>query len=298
MHRAWAQLLRIPNVFTAPPDVIAGAVLALGGWPKVEQIPQLVLLCLASACLYMAGMILNDVFDIEVDRRERPFRPLPSGRIRVKTARSVGVILLLIGVGLGVWSANESSHLQRLIPLVLALSIVLYDGWAKNTLLGPWVMGTCRGLNVLMGTALAAQISMPAGWAAATIFLYVAGVTIFARGEAAESDKWRLLPGSLLISVADTSLLVMILVTCTYPDPPFLISFTLSILWWIFLDFTLRRTVKNPGPAQVQRAIKTCIFGLVVIQALHASTVLGVWGLLVLLFLPPSLLLGKWVYST
>ncbi len=35
----------------------------------------------ASACLYEAGMALNDVFDVEIDRQERPDRPIPSGRV-------------------------------------------------------------------------------------------------------------------------------------------------------------------------------------------------------------------------
>ena len=32
-------------------------------------------------CLYAAGMVLNDAFDAELDARERPERPIPSGRI-------------------------------------------------------------------------------------------------------------------------------------------------------------------------------------------------------------------------
>lgn len=39
------------------------------------------LLIAASAALYLAGMVLNNVFDIELDRDEQPYRPLPSGRI-------------------------------------------------------------------------------------------------------------------------------------------------------------------------------------------------------------------------
>ena len=33
------------------------------------------------ALFYTAGMILNDVLDDDVDRRERPERPLPSGAV-------------------------------------------------------------------------------------------------------------------------------------------------------------------------------------------------------------------------
>src|SRR5947208_9514410 len=79
--RAYAQLVRLPNLFTAFADIGLGwlGTLALGagtaGWPGF------VLLLAASGCLYSAGMVWNDFFDVEQDRRERPFRPLPSGRI-------------------------------------------------------------------------------------------------------------------------------------------------------------------------------------------------------------------------
>ena len=39
------------------------------------------LLLLASACLYCGGMVWNDYFDREQDRRERGDRPIPSGKV-------------------------------------------------------------------------------------------------------------------------------------------------------------------------------------------------------------------------
>jgi 4-hydroxybenzoate polyprenyltransferase len=58
------------------------------------------------------------------------------------------------------------------------------------------------------------------------------------------------------------------------------------------------RAIKTPSPELVQAAVKACIFGLVGLEAIHASMVIGLPGLLLLLFLPPALLLGRWVYST
>ena len=46
-------------------------------------------------------MVLNDVYDVETDARERPYRPIPSGRISLNKAQSLGYGLLLCGVGLG-----------------------------------------------------------------------------------------------------------------------------------------------------------------------------------------------------
>jgi len=99
---AWLRLMRLPNVFTAIADVAMGYLFVHG---KFVDPAKLACLIAASALLYTAGMVLNDVFDIEVDRKERPFRPLPSGRISLGVARTFGFTLLVLGVGCG-WLAG------------------------------------------------------------------------------------------------------------------------------------------------------------------------------------------------
>jgi hypothetical protein len=293
MLRSWAQLLRIPNVFTAPPDVLAGAVLTLGAWPDAQLTPLLIQLCLASCCLYLAGMVLNDVFDLEEDRRDRPFRPLPSGRIRRGTAAVVGVVLLFLGIALAVTIAGPALHPQWPIPLILAGLIVLYNAWAKRTFLGPWVMGACRGCNVLLGT-LVAETSPPLPWwAAVTVTLYITGLTVIARNEVRGSEWGPPGIGAGLMVTALTSLALLLLRSQNWPLPPLL-----ALVWGYLLFRSLARLSETWEPAQVQAAIKAFIFGLVALEAIHASIVVGVSGLLLLLFLPPALLLGRWVYST
>ena len=56
--------------------------------------------------------------------------------------------------------------------------------------------------------------------------------------------------------------------------------------------------IANPSPKQVQTAIKQCILSLIVIDAAVSLLVAGYWAVLVLALLAPTLLLGKWVYST
>ena len=77
--RAYLQLLRLPNVFTALADVAMGLLVAGGA---LDNWHVLVPLGIASAGLYLAGMVLNDWFDAELDARERPSRPIPSGAFR------------------------------------------------------------------------------------------------------------------------------------------------------------------------------------------------------------------------
>src|SRR5438067_11169225 len=89
--RPYFQLVRLPNVFTALAD-IALAALATHALPG--HAPTFLLLCLASACLYCGGMVWNDFFDVEQDKHERPYRPIPSGRVARTTAAVSGGLLL------------------------------------------------------------------------------------------------------------------------------------------------------------------------------------------------------------
>ena len=75
------------NVFTAASNVIAGFLIASGQWSPAVVLATLIA---ASACLYAAGMVLNDAFDAELDARERPERPIPSGRIARRAAFAAG----------------------------------------------------------------------------------------------------------------------------------------------------------------------------------------------------------------
>src|SRR5438477_9048609 len=135
---AYAQLVRLPNVFTAFADIGLGVLASGGGswrwWVSAG------LLLLASGCLYSGGMVWNDYFDLDQDRRERPFRPLPSGRVTRRAAFWLGVSLLAAGLllpsALGVLVPPDDAPWFRspLLPAAgLVLAIVLYDAWLKRT---------------------------------------------------------------------------------------------------------------------------------------------------------------------
>ncbi|MBI3840653.1 MAG: geranylgeranylglycerol-phosphate geranylgeranyltransferase [Thaumarchaeota archaeon] len=78
-------------------------------------------------CAY--SMAVNDVYDVEVDRINRPDRPIPSGKVSVQDANRVSVIVLAGGVAASVASLNP-------VAVVIAMSYAflswLYDSWAKR----------------------------------------------------------------------------------------------------------------------------------------------------------------------
>jgi 4-hydroxybenzoate polyprenyltransferase len=317
--RAYAQLLRLPNVFTAWADVLMGWLVVcawevfhpqLGGEVvrtgehRWEHLLVLAFLLLASSSLYCAGMVLNDVFDLEEDRRDRPFRPIPSGRISRRAATLLGVVLLFLGVVASTGAELLGAWLPSLLSVWLVISIVGYDAWLKRTWLGPLGMGVCRFLNVLLGLSAAGTWPTIQGlYLAGVVGLYILGVTWFARTEATISKQGSLLDAASVIGVASMGALilggwVLDIARLFEYHPESLLYPGLLLVWAGFLGKPLDAAVNEPTPQRVQAAVKTCILGLIGLDALLAFCVVGWPGLLILLLLPPALLLGRWVYST
>ena len=191
---AWLRLLRIAALPSALANVLVGFLLANESW---QPTMQLVWLLLSSACVYLAGMVLNDVFDVEVDRQERPSRPLPSGAISLSMARSVGFGLLALGILFAVPASITSFYFAGAI----AVAVYLYDGPLKRTVAAPAIMGSCRTLNILLGASSAAAIPTVALWYAVAIGVFITGVTLLAKREAEKSQSATLLlPGGALMA--------------------------------------------------------------------------------------------------
>ncbi|HEX2841078.1 UbiA family prenyltransferase [Hyphomicrobium sp.] len=167
------RLARVSNLPTVWSNVLAASVLAGG-----VETGALAWVLVAMSALYTGGMVLNDAFDREIDARERPERPLPSGQISLSAVWIIGASLLAAGVGVlasfGAGGAMGGS--------ALAAAILLYDAWHKGNSLSPVIMGLCRAL-VYVTTALAAGAALsPAILGAALILLlYVVALTQLAK---------------------------------------------------------------------------------------------------------------------
>ncbi len=181
----WMRLLRLPNLFTVPGDVIAGFVLA-GGGLSGSGAGRLAVLAAASVCLYSAGLILNDVFDVRRDRRERPDRPLASGRISLGAAVAVAVLLDVMALGLA-WTVGARSLAAA---GVIAALVLIYNGAARRVAAaGFGVMGLCRGANLLLGASISDSIIPIVLVAAAAETAYVVALTAAAADETEGAPK-------------------------------------------------------------------------------------------------------------
>ena len=148
--KAWLQLFRVPNLLTVPGDPLAAFLLATGGQLDARVIPAII----ASLCLYMAGLAMNDIADAAEDQRDRPNRPIPSGAISKSAAWTA--VLALGGAGIGALVSTEQP-MAVTIGAVLLGHIATYNFLTKRLpFLGAINMGLCRALSVALGAVIVA----------------------------------------------------------------------------------------------------------------------------------------------
>jgi len=192
--RAWLQIARISNTPTVVSNAIAGAVL-------VSTSPDggtVALVAIAMALFYTAGMVLNDIADAEIDRRQRPERPIPSGAISPRAAQTA--FAALIGAGVAILAVLDWRALVA--GLVLVALIIAYDFWHKGNALSPVLMAACRAMvYVVAALAIAGALNDEVWGAAALLLVYVVGLTQVAKAEGATlSAAWPL--AAVLAAVA------------------------------------------------------------------------------------------------
>lgn len=312
----YLRLFRIPNVFTAIADIAMGFLLVRG---SPDPVVVFVLLAGASALIYTAGMVLNDVFDIDIDRRERPERPLPAGRISLPSARLIGMGMLAGGVLLACLAGffctvpGVLTWRPAVVALGLVSAVLLYDAWLKRTPLGPLGMASCRFLNVLLGASIAAPAT---DWwlayygpapliAGGGLGIYIVGVTWFARSEAETSHRRSLglATGVIVLGIVTLGLLHNTLERVE-PERTLLLAKQGGwVLLMTLLTFVILRrcliAIANPSPQKVQFAVKNCILSIITLDAAVVLDTSNVYcAVSVLALLAPTLVLGRWVYST
>lgn len=284
----YLRLMRPANLPTAAADILAGAALS-GAFVGADYslVKWLPLLCLvgASVFLYAGGVVLNDVFDYDIDMIERPERALPSGLISVRSAAWFGAVLLIVGTVF----AFLVTKLSGLIAVVLALSILAYDGFSKKYgFLGPLNMGLCRALNLLLGIS---GIAVLPHWEYASIpLLFIFAITLISRGEVHGDNKKHLIwAGALYVTV-----IFLVLVMATTKTDHVMQTLPFLVLFAFLVFRPLIQAYRLNSPANIKKAVISGVLSLVVLDAAIAAGHAFWWyAACMLLLLPLSLLLSK-----
>ncbi|MDH3451353.1 MAG: UbiA family prenyltransferase [Gammaproteobacteria bacterium] len=252
------QLGRVSNLPTVLTNVLAGIILA-GATPlDLRTLPVL----LAMSAFYVGGMFLNDAFDAEIDARERPERPIPSGQVSRRSVFASGFGLLLFAVLLIIWVGTGFAAGTGWWPVVsatcLAAAIVFYDWFHKANPLSPLVMGICRVLvYVTAGVCFNLPVNATLLTGAGLLLCYLIGLTYIAKQEnlGRVENLWPLI--FLAAPVAYGLLLAA--------EQPLVGVFWIAFTAWMLFALWL---VKRRGAGDVPRAVVSLIAGISLLDAM------------------------------
>ena len=242
---------------------------------------------MATTGLYGGGIVFNDVFDAELDAKERPNRAIPSDRVSRQNATLLGSILFAIGIV----AAFQVSWLSATIAIVITFAALLYDAIAKHhPFFGPLNMGLCRGCNLLLGVSAVPAIISERWYLALIPVLYIAAITAISQGEVHGGKKITGVLALLLIAIVLTAVLALGFLT----DYTVIAALPFAVLLAIRVLPNFVKAAREPIPEKIRTAVKIGVLSLIILDATVAAGFAGLYyGLLVLILLPISMKLAQ-----
>lgn len=175
------EITRPHNLLVASLTILVGWTAASGGAPTWS----LVLAVVAGTLVAAAGNVVNDYFDAEIDRINKPRRPIPSGRMSRRD--SWRYWLLLSAAALVTGAASGPRTLACVVLWTLCL--YAYSAWLKTRFLaGNLVVSAVSSSGFALGAWLAGR---PAAAIAPVLltFLFIMGREIVKDVEDLPGDR-------------------------------------------------------------------------------------------------------------
>jgi 4-hydroxybenzoate polyprenyltransferase len=333
MFRDYLRLIRAPNLFTVPSNILAGyfAVVPIAA----VDTGQLLSIIFSSIFLYISGIVLNDYVDIKVDRNERPDRPLVSGRITKRNA----LILVVVSILASNFLAFTVSWASLMISALLTSVIIAYNLRLKGgNVTNPLSMGSARFLNVVLGGSPAIAL-FPVPYQGYTLlvfigyclFLHTVAISILSRKEIDAVKKYcrsrwiTIFVSFSIVLVIIVSILVVEL-RWTFQSW-FIINLIVYSIVMVFTFLHLLTSLRNltkigeikqnkenyvsleeestykgtqlEATKEIRSTIKIMILSIIILDSIFLSGIAGIAvGMGTLLLLVPSILLGRKLYLT
>ncbi|MBA3847079.1 MAG: UbiA family prenyltransferase [Planctomycetes bacterium] len=330
----WLRLIRASGLCTILANLAASAVIAVyarGGldpnWLGKRLLQgsgmRVGWVLLASFLLYASGMLWNDLADIERDRTLHPRRPLPSGRVNYVTAYVAGIVMAVAALLV----ASQLEHGFHVAGVVLSLAL-LYNFVTKHV---PWLgslnMALVRFSHalfalLLLGSdhlemavlgimdAFGAPVVLPGAQVALTYPLllggYVFGLTLISELESRRGTRLELIFGGACMAAVIGIAAVMLVTAHWIADfqqrgqhvrmvaSLFLGLGILGLLlwrvgsrWWAAVRLG-RKTLIGP-------IIPAALGGMILFDALIATSFHPLGGLLILMLYPVFRVVGKMI---
>jgi 4-hydroxybenzoate polyprenyltransferase len=305
VFRQYITLVRLPNIFTAVSNILPGyciIVTAISISFTNTNLLYLAGLMVTSSLLYMTGIVLNDYFDIEIDKKERPTRPLPSGNV---SKRKALIIAISSTIAANVISL-AISWMSFVFTLILTAIIIAYDSHLKHkTITGPITMSLARFVNVILGASPAFPMLLLSKesitmllFIATTLFIYILSISILSKKEVSgKVTRLNIIFSFVIVFVVITSIsiagLIGIFQTVVF------VNLALFSAVMIITLISILRGHASLGPVHIQNSIRNMIISIIILDSAFVSGIIGLqYGLATLLLTIPSILLARKLYTT
>ncbi|HJR85507.1 MAG TPA: UbiA family prenyltransferase [Nitrososphaeraceae archaeon] len=249
-----------------------------------------------SILLYCVGLVLNDLFDYEVDKKERPNRPLASGKISKKAAMILVTILAAISLILSLLVSVTTFS----ISVLLLVIIFGYDKYLKNTQAGPFTIAAARVGNIILGTTV--NISNIENFPQNFLLIFILTITFVYVSLIGFLSRYEVQGFSVKIrSYLIPSIIAGIIFSIVIFNLIGLLKYQ-SLLILALFSFIMAKTIyriHNKESTGIQQAIKQMILSIIVLDSTFLTGIAGLEiGLPVLILLAPLLVLAKKMYMT
>ena len=279
MFKEYLQLVRLPGIFTAFSNVLIGYFFSFSFNSEVIFLPYLLA---TSGMLFCSGMIFNDYFDYNLDKKERSFRPLPSGKISKQNALLIGFIFLIL--------ANISAFFlgfdSLIISLILSCMILFYNLKLKSILfLGILNLSVIRMLNILLGFSIIGisfefiQYLFPLG-------IFIVGISILAKNEIKSNLVIYKKLNKIITIITITSVSILVITNFQFESLLFLGLFSFLSVYSLFFK-------------KIQNQITFQLLLIILLDSILISFFVPLqFSILVSLLILPAYFISKKLYLT
>lgn len=289
-------LVRLPNLFTLPSNILVGYVIVSTLTFTLTSFVQVILLVTISILLYCVGVLLNDLYDYHIDMKERPNRPLVSGKISKISATRLATLFSIVALSLSLLVS---------VPTLIVGSILLciifgYNRYLKSTHFGPLTIAAARVMNIIMATSVGFSNidSVPQvvilSVVLTTTFAFVSLIGFISKYEVygfSEKTRLFLIPAILFGIIF---VVVLFSVTGFFKMDSLVV---LALFSAIMLKSLYRVRLKDN--MAIQHAVQNMILSIIVLDSTYLAGIVGIEvGLPVLALLAPTWILAKKMYMT
>lgn len=109
-------------------------------------------------CVFIAtgaGNTINDYYDYEIDKINKPERPIPSGRISLKNALYYSLVLFIVACIIGFYISTDNA----IITVICSILMILYAyDFKKRCLIGNICVSVLTGLTFIFAAVITNDI--------------------------------------------------------------------------------------------------------------------------------------------